>query len=310
MLTRENMDGLYVLVITPFDDSLRLDEEGYRENVRKLVALGVDGIISTGTNGEFFVVTDDELRRIARITREECGDRAHAIVGASAVNTEESIRRSRIALEEGADGVMNVIPFYQTLSKNEVYMYFADLAAACPGLGIIIYNNPGTTKVLLDDADFVRLQQIPTIAGSKMIGADVGLYLNCLRRTSIRHFPLEQLWGISHVVGGNGIMASFIYTFPDFMMKWWSAIRSGDHAGAISMQQECNRILQEAILPLYYEGFNDTALTKATVEASGMFKAGPPRHPTLAVPKERIAKLRDTLKRDFPHFLAQAVEAR
>jgi 4-hydroxy-tetrahydrodipicolinate synthase len=310
MLTRENMDGLYVVVATPFDDAFNFDEEGYRENVRKLVALGVQGIITTGTNGEFFVVTDDELRRIARITREECGHRSQAIVGASAVNTEESIRRSRIALEEGVDGVMNVIPFYQTLSKDEVYAYFEDLAEACSGLGIIIYNNPSTTKVLLDDGDFVRLQEIQAVAGTKMIGADVGLYLNCLRRTSIRHFPLEQLWGISHIVGGNGIMASFVYTFPDFMMKWWRAIRDGDHAGAVAMQHECNRILQQAILPLYYEGFNDTALTKATVEASGMFKAGPPRRPTLAVPKERIARLRDTLEREFPHFLAQAAEAR
>ncbi len=121
MLTREAMQGLYVLVITPFDDRFRLDEEGYRENVRKVVALGIDGVITTGTNGEFFVVNDEELRRLARITREECGDRVRTIVGASAVNTETSIRRSRIALEEGADGVMNVIPFYQTLSKAEAY---------------------------------------------------------------------------------------------------------------------------------------------------------------------------------------------
>jgi dihydrodipicolinate synthase/N-acetylneuraminate lyase len=82
-----------------------------------------------------------------------------------------------------------------------------------------------------------------------------------------------------------------------------------DHAGAVAMQHECNRILQQAILPLYYEGFNDTALTKATLEASGMFKAGPPRWPTLAVPKER-SRLRGTLEREFPYILAQAAEAR
>jgi 4-hydroxy-tetrahydrodipicolinate synthase len=310
MLTRETMQGLYVLVITPFDDRFRLDEEGYRENVRKLVALGIDGVITTGTNGEFFVVSDDELRRLARITREECGDRVRTIVGASAVNTEESIRRSRIALDEGADGVMNVIPFYQTLSKAEVYRYFEELGEACPGLGVIAYNNPGTTKVLLDDNDFVRLERIPTMCGSKMVGSDFALYLNCLRRTKIRHFPLEQLWGISHAVGGNGVMASFVYTFPAFMMKWWNAIRGGDVAGAIALQHECNHILEEAILPLAYEGFNDTALTKATIEAAGIFKAGPPRRPTIAVPPERIRKLRDTLSRSFGHFLQQGAGAR
>jgi dihydrodipicolinate synthase/N-acetylneuraminate lyase len=113
MLTRENMDGLYVLVVTPFDDRFRLDTEGFRYNIRKLVRMGVDGIITTGTNGEFFVVNDEELRTISRITVEECqGTRTKVVVGASAVNTEVSIRRSRIAMEEGAEGVMNVVPFY------------------------------------------------------------------------------------------------------------------------------------------------------------------------------------------------------
>ncbi len=307
MLSRENMQGLYVLVVTPFDQELRLDKEAYRKNVRRLVEIGVDGIITTGTNGEFFVVNEEELREIARITVEECRSKAMSIIGASAVNTQESLRRSQIAMEEGADGVMNVIPFYQKLSKNEVYQYFEDLAKHCPDVGIIAYNNPMTTKVLLDDDDFVRLQEIPNFCGSKMIGADVALYLNCLRRTNLRHFPLEQMWSISRYIGGNGVMASFIYAFPDFMLKWWKAIREGNASKAVAMQKQCNEILQEAVLVLAREGYNDTSLTKATVDAAGFFQAGPPRPPSTAVPRQRIEKLRATFEERFPHFLEETV---
>ena len=310
MLTRENMKGIYVLVVTPFDAEFRLDEDGYRENIRKLVQLNVDGIITSGTNGEFFVLNDDELRQISRITVSECaGSQTKTVVGASAVNTEESIRRTRIATEEGADGVMNVIPFYQTLSKAEALQYFHDLAEACPDIGIIAYNNPGTTKVLLNDDDFVKMEKIPTFCGSKMIGSDVSLYLNCIRRTKVGHFPLEQLWGISHAVGGTGVMASFVYAFPSFMMKWWRAIKGGDLQAAIAMQHQCSEILQEAIIPLAFEGFNDTSLTKATVDAAGSFKAGTPRPPTEAVPAARIQKLRETFEEKFPQFLAEEVPA-
>src|SRR5262245_66246054 len=35
MLTRENMDGLYVLVVTPFDHAFRFDAEGDGENRRQ-----------------------------------------------------------------------------------------------------------------------------------------------------------------------------------------------------------------------------------------------------------------------------------
>ena len=70
-----------------------------------------------------------------------------------------------------------------------------------------------------------------------MIGADVAFYLNCLRRTNLRHFPLEQMWSISRYIGGNGVMASFIDAFPDFMLKWWKAIREGNASKAVAMQK-------------------------------------------------------------------------
>lgn len=51
MLTRQNMKGLYVLVVTPFQDNFELDEGAFRSNVRELVRRGVDGIIANGTTG-------------------------------------------------------------------------------------------------------------------------------------------------------------------------------------------------------------------------------------------------------------------
>lgn len=304
MLTRETMQGLYVLTITPFDAQGNLDEDAYRENVRKLVSLGVDGIVTSGTNGEFHTTSDEERLRIARLVIEETRGRAVAVIGASGVNTAESINRSRAAYEAGADAVMNVVPFYHILSKAEVYQYFEDLASACPELGVIIYNNPITTQVRLDDRDFARLEEIPNVCGTKMIGADLHLYLNCLRRTRIRHFPLEQLWAVSRMVGGNGVMASFIYAFPAYMKRWWQTISSGDFPSALSMQHEVNALLQEAVLPLITaEGYNEIAATKAVVDAAGFLKAGPPRRPFRPVPRERIEKLRSTLVERFPQFL-------
>src|SRR5262245_47851403 len=119
MLTRESMQGLYILAITPFDIRGNLDEEAYLENVRKLLALGVDGIVTSGTNGEFHTTTDEERLRIARLVVNETRGQAISVIGASGVNTAESIARSRAAYDVGADAVMNVIPFYHILSKAE-----------------------------------------------------------------------------------------------------------------------------------------------------------------------------------------------
>jgi len=138
-----------------------------------------------------------------------------------------------------------------------------------------------------------------------MVGADLWLYLNSLRRTKLRHFPLEQLWGVSNAVGGNGVMASFIYAFPYFMKKWWRAISTGDFAVALKMQHEVNIILQEAVLPLIIaEGYSEVAATKAVVDAAGFFKAGPCRKPFRVAPPDRIKQLRTLLEDKFPQFLS------
>jgi 4-hydroxy-tetrahydrodipicolinate synthase len=304
MLTRENMKGLYVLPITPFDDDFELDEKACRENISKLVALGIDGIITSGTNGEFHTTTDDERNRIARILVEETeGKNVAAVVGASGVNTAESIQRTRNAREAGADAVMNVVPFYHILSKAEVYQYFEDLAAACPDIGIIIYNNPQTTQVALDEKDFQRLETIRSIVGAKLTADNYWLYSNCLRVTKLNHFPLEPLWGVSKTLGGTGVLASFLYAFPGYMMRWWKAISENDLPKALSMQDEVNALLAEVIIPVIVEGYNEIAATKAIVDAAGFFRAGPPRKPFIPVPPNRINALRKEIKERYPQFL-------
>jgi 4-hydroxy-tetrahydrodipicolinate synthase len=304
MLTREKMKGLYVLPITPFDQDFKLDERACRDNIKKLVALGIDGIITNGTNGEFHTTTDDERNRIARILVEETeGKNIAAVVGASGVNTAESIQRTRNAREAGADAVMNVVPFYHILSKAEVYQYFEDLAAACPDISIIIYNNPQTTQVALDEKDFQRLEAIPSIVGAKLTADNYWLYSNCLRVTKLNHFPLEPLWGCSKTLGGTGVLASFLYAFPGSMMRWWKAISENDLRKAYAMQDEVNALLSDVVIPVIVEGYNEIAATKALVDAGGFFKAGPPRKPFMPVPSERITRLRSEIKEQNPQFL-------
>jgi dihydrodipicolinate synthase/N-acetylneuraminate lyase len=297
------MRGLYVLIITPMDDKLRVDYEGHRENIRKLIDLGVDGIILNGTNGEFHTCTDAERERLTQILVEEGKGKVMCIAGCSSINTAEAIRRTRRAAELGADGVMNVGPYYLPPSKQEVLQYWRDLAEACPDIGLICYNNPRTTQVLMTDDDFVVLEDIPNFVGSKMQGGDVWLYLNCMSRTTQQHFPLEQLWGVSKSLGGSGVMASFIYGSPKFMMRWWRAISDGNLKEALRIQHEVNDFLKKVVLPPILAGFSEVAGTKAYVDALGHWHCGKPRKPFFPVPQETTDKIRRKTEKEFPQFL-------
>jgi hydratase-aldolase len=302
MLTRQNMKGLYVLIVTPMDDKLRVDFEGHRENVRKLIDLRVDGIILNGTIGEFHTCTDEERERLTQILVEEGKSKVMCIAGCSSVHTAEAIRRTRRAAELGADGVMNVVPYYLPPSKEEVLQYWRDLAEACPDIGLICYNNPRTTQILMTDDDFAALEDVPNFVGSKVVGADAWSYLNSMRHTTQKHFPLEMMWGLWRLLGGSGVMASCIYACPKYMINSWRTVSSGNSEECLRIQNEVNEFLQKILIPLVYE-YSDVAGNKALVEALGHWHCGNPRKPFFPVPQEIIGKIRRQVEEEFPQFL-------
>lgn len=106
-------------------------------------------------------------------------------------------------------------------------------------------------------------------------------------------------------------MASFIYAFPGYMMRWWEAIRSGSAGTALAMQHEVNALLQSLVLPLILvEGLSEISATKMVIDAAGELRAGPARKPFRSATPERIRKLRADIERQFPQFLdARPAEA-
>ena len=95
MLTRETYRGIFAYPPTPFTNDLALDEDALRSNLRKLVRVGVDGIVLAGTSGEFYTLEPEEYRTIARILREESKGGVQAMMGAIGLCTADTIREAR-----------------------------------------------------------------------------------------------------------------------------------------------------------------------------------------------------------------------
>ena len=75
------MRGIWAAALTPFDDALRIDEDGYRENVRHWTEdLGIAGVFVAGKQGEFFSMSVEERKRSLELTIEGCSGRAQTIM--------------------------------------------------------------------------------------------------------------------------------------------------------------------------------------------------------------------------------------
>ena len=61
---RAHMKGIWAAALTPFANSLAMDEDGFRQNIRHwLDDLKIDGLFIAGKQGEFFSMSLEERKR-------------------------------------------------------------------------------------------------------------------------------------------------------------------------------------------------------------------------------------------------------
>ncbi|HIJ65981.1 MAG TPA: dihydrodipicolinate synthase family protein [Candidatus Hydrogenedentes bacterium] len=300
MLTRETMRGLYALPPTPFTPDGEFDEDSFRQNVRTLVEAGVDAVVTTGSNGEFHTMRWEMLERLIPALVEETPDHVMAVAGCSAVHTEEAIRRTRFAMECGADAVMNVSPFYIELTQRELIGFWQELSGACPDIGIIVYNNVKTAQ-LHDIPVFKALAKLPNICGSKEGHTNYTLMMDLMHETDLAHMTSTELdWFVSTMhMGAKGVFSMSASIFPRYMVKLMNTCKEGRWDDAIRMQRWL-RIAWDSLRDHpALEGYHMIAKFKAFVNAAGHLKCGKNRKPFISVTDEHQAALTEYCQREL-----------
>ena len=133
--------GIYAVMITPFNDDLSVDFEGLRANTEFLARSAIDVLVPLGSEGEFYALTDDERRSVAKVVVETSGGRKPVMVGVSHPSTIEARALAEHAAAIGADAVMATGPYYVKADDAGLRDHF--MAIARCGRPTFLYNSPG-----------------------------------------------------------------------------------------------------------------------------------------------------------------------
>ncbi len=307
MLARKDMRGLYALPPTPFDGQGRFLEDVYRENLRKLVAAGVDAIVSPGSNGEWWSLDEGTRRRQLETLGEECRGKTVSAACCSATYTEESIRWTRIAAEIGLDAVLNVPPFYYPLSNDELRRYWHSLAEACPNIGLMMYNFPIVAQQCPADLQNQLAAELPSLCGSKESHRDFDTWLAKHRGSDLAVFPAyDRGWFTSCFrLGGRGIFSTLCGALPNLATELYQACVQGQWERADSLEAEVWALRDLLDSRDYLAPYNPIARNKALVNAAGWLDGGECRAPLISVPPELTQRLRGDLTPGFERWLAK-----
>jgi 4-hydroxy-tetrahydrodipicolinate synthase len=221
--------GVITALVTPLRND-RVDEEALRRLVDEQIAAGIDGLVPVGTTGESPTLTNEEHIRVVEIVVQQAGKRVPVIAGTGANSTKEAIELTLAAKAVGADGTLQVTPYYNKPTQDGLYRHFKTIAEAA-GLPMVVYNVPGRTGCDLLPDTIARLCDVPLVVGVKEATGNLQRASQIIARVGDR---LAMLSGDDatvmpfYAVGGHGCISVVSNVAPADMAGMYDAAMAGD----------------------------------------------------------------------------------
>ncbi|MGI8913189.1 MAG: dihydrodipicolinate synthase family protein [Chloroflexota bacterium] len=123
------MSGVFPILVTPFDEQSRLDEESLRQLVDFNIAAGVHGL-GLALGSEIYKLSEAERAQVTRIIVDQVSGRVPVVINTGAAATDLAVLYSKMAEEQGADAVMVLPPTFAPADAEETRDYFRAVSAA------------------------------------------------------------------------------------------------------------------------------------------------------------------------------------
>lgn len=283
--------GIIVPILTPMREDESIDESALRQEIERLLANGVHGLFPLGTNGEGYLLSEEEKERVLSVCVEQVHGRVPVYAGTGMISTRDTIRLSQKAVALGADVLSIVTPYYAAASQEELYEHYRTIArhVAAP---ILLYNIPARTGNALAPVTVERLSGIDNIVGIKDSSGQFDTILQYIERTRQNDFRVLSgndsliLWTL--LAGGVGGIAGCANVFPQNMVSIYRSFLAGDLAAA--------RLAQDAIRPFRdcFRFGNPNTIVKKAAALMG-YPVGPCRAPFCRLSDEGQSALEQVL---------------
>jgi 4-hydroxy-tetrahydrodipicolinate synthase len=260
------IEGVYTALVTPMNESGKLDEKALRRLVDFQVEAGVQGLVPVGTTGESPTLSGEECKRVIQVVVEQARGRVPVIAGAGSNSTAEAIEYSREAKEVGAAATLQVTPYYNKPTNAGLLGHFRAIADAVD-LPLIVYNIAGRTGRNIENPIMLELAKHRNIVAVKEASGDINQIMDLIAKKPADFTVIsgdDNLVFPIMALGGRGVISVASNIVPDRMVRLVNAALKGDW--------ETARRIHYELLPLFRIIFVETnpIPIKAAVALMGM----------------------------------------
>lgn len=242
-------EGTYTAIVTPFDAEGRVDVAALEALIEAQAAGGVTGIVPVGTTGESPTLDVEEHLEVVRVAVRAARGRMTVIAGTGANATAEAVSLTRSAIEAGADGTLQVTPYYNKPSAEGLYRHFKTVADL--GLPVVLYNVPGRTGREIPLEVVARLAEHPNVVAIKEAAGNVDRVSAIRERCGITVLSGDDSLTLPMMaVGARGVISVASNVVPDLVSAMVRA--------ALAERWPEARALHARLYPLFRDLFIDT----------------------------------------------------
>lgn len=285
-----------VPMVTPLLPGGEIDYPSCERLLEHFLTGGVDGVLLLGSIGEFFGLTMEQKRKLIPFVRERLGTK-ELIVGTTDLVFSDMVSLSNFALEQGADAVMILPPYYFHFTDDALVEYYGQLAQEIHG-NVYLYNFPDRTGYDISPAVVRTLaEKYPNIVGIKdsVSGVDhtreIIKQIRSLRPDFRIYSGFDDNFVHNVLCGGNGCIAGIANLYPELTASWTKAARTGDLETMVCIQRTI-----DALMDIYSVGKPFVPYIKEAMVMRGIIRHNSATKPMPAVTDAQREKLKAILR--------------
>ena len=284
--------GSGVAIVTPFHEDESVNYDKLDELLDYHCNNGTDSIIICGTTGESSTLSEEEHMDVVKFAIDRVKGRIPVIAGTGSNSTLTTIQMSKEAVEDGADGLLLVTPYYNKCTQGGLIAHYTAVAkeAKAP---IVLYSVASRTGVNIAPETVATLyNDVENIVAVKEASGNISQVAKIMNLTDGK---IDLYSGNDDQIvpmlalGGKGVISVLANIAPQYTHEICAKFFAGDVEGSCKMQLDA--------LPLIGKLFcevNPIPVKKA-LNLLGK-KVGPLRMPLTEMTDENAAALAKAMK--------------
>ncbi len=266
---QDALRGTGVALVTPMNEDLSIDYDGFLKLLRHTASGGVDYFVVNGTTGESATTNKEEKRSLLKFIRENNSRGLPVVYGTGGYDTLDIVQHVREMDWTGVTALLSVSPYYNRPSQRGVIAHYEAVADACP-VPVIMYNVPKRTGTDMTVETVLELAKHENIAGIKEASGDLGKITAILgdKPDDFVVISGDDMLTVPMVaVGAIGAISVLANAFPEEMSGMVRAALENDYERARKYLFKLN-----PVNPLMYVESSPVGI-KTTLELMGICRS-------------------------------------